>query len=85
MPASIKPPPPACQGRTPKQNFLLPCLIFLGARNPKIGEENFVIGVAPPKAGRGGVALLAFSKNFGKMNLGNVVDFSLKKSSRIFK
>jgi len=35
--------------------------------------------------GRGGVALLAFSKNFDKMNSRNVADFSLKKGSSIFK
>ena len=36
-------------------------------------------------AGRGGVALLAFFKNFDKMSLRNVADFPLKEGSRIFK
>jgi hypothetical protein len=36
-------------------------------------------------AGRGGVALLVFSKNFDKMSLRNVADFSFKKGSRISK
>jgi hypothetical protein len=33
-------------------------------------------------AGRGGVTLLAFSKNFDKMSLRNVADFSFKVGSR---
>jgi len=46
------------------------------------GMKNRLI---PPQAGRGGVALLAFSKNFDKMSLRNVANFPFKVGSRIFK
>src|SRR3989338_9242582 len=57
----------------------------MGARKIKKCRRKFCFGVAAALRRRGGVALLAFSKNFDKMNLRNVADPSFKKGSRIFK
>src|SRR3989344_2338601 len=57
----------------------------MGARKIKKCRRKFCCGVAAALRRRGGVALLAFSKNFDKMNLRNVADPSFKKGSRIFK